>query len=81
MFLNQFEPIYFETRFGIHTFFVKRPIDVIVMDADFIVRDMRIGLKPFGIFVWDLNYFRVIETEHGFIKKQNIKIGQKIILK
>lgn len=72
--------VYFETSFGIHTFFMTKPIDVIVLDEDFIVRDLRMKLKPFRIFIWNPKYFRVVEGPSGFIKKNKIKIGSRVNL-
>ena len=70
----------FETHFGIHTFFVKKPIDVLVLDKDFIVRKFA-NVKPNRIFFWSPKYIRVIEVQSGFIQKHKIKPGDKITIK
>ena len=80
MFSDLSEPIYFETHFGIHTFFVKKPIDVLVLDKDFIVRKFA-NVKPNRIFFWSPKYIRVIEVQSGFIQKHKIKPGDKITIK
>ena len=80
MFSDLSKPIYFETHFGIHTFFVKKPIDVLVLDKDFIVRKFA-NVKPNRIFFWNPKYIRVIEVQSGFIQKHKIKPGDKITIK
>jgi len=72
------EPIYFETRFGIHTFFMRKSIDVVVMDENFIVRVLKIGLKPWKIFVWNPMYYKVLELPENFTEKKSIKLGCEI---
>ena len=32
MFKDEINPIYFETRWGVHTFFVRDPILVVILD-------------------------------------------------
>jgi uncharacterized membrane protein (UPF0127 family) len=78
MFSDKVSPIYFETRFGIHTLFVKTPIDILVLDKNFVVRKLKEGLAPWRIFVWNPNYYRLLELPPGCIKKRNIRVGSKI---
>ncbi len=59
----------FETRFGIHTFFMKEAIDVIVMDKHFIVQKLRSSLKPFRMCFWKPVYPYVLELPSGTINK------------
>lgn len=73
-------PVYFETRFGIHTFFVREPIDILILDQNGYVKVVQEGLKPWRIFVWNLKYFRVLEMPHGSIKGKKIKKGEKITI-
>lgn len=54
-------PVYLETRFGIHTFFLKNPIDVVVLDHEYVVRKIQKNISPGKIFLWNPKYFRVIE--------------------
>ena len=78
MFKKVPETIYFRTRFGLHTFFLKFPIDVIVCDRDYVVKKIKIGLKPNRIFSWNPAYDNVIEAKAGTIKCKKIKIGSKL---
>jgi|SRR3989344_3553943 len=67
-----------KTRFGIHTFGLKFPIDVLVLNnKDRVVRISK-GLKQNRIFVWPPNYNKVIELPKGEIDKNQIRIGDKI---
>lgn len=80
MFQNSPRPLYFETRFGIHTFFVKTPIDILVLDRKGLVRAMGIHLMPFHLFLWSPKYNRVVELPKGTILKLNISKGDKIVI-
>ena len=69
--LNSSNPrsMLFESRLGIHTFFMKEAIDVIVMDKHFVVQQLRSSLKPFRIYFWNPVYSYVIELPGGTISK------------
>lgn len=81
MFQQKIKPVYFETRFGVHTFFVQKPIDVLVLDKNFRVKVIRENLQPWKIFIWNPKYFRVLEFSSGFINKNKIKTNDEINLK
>lgn len=70
--------IFFQTRFGIHTFGLKFPIDVLILDKNNKVVKLRQNLKQNRIFVWNPKYNNVIELPVGTIEKKKIKIGNKI---
>jgi len=72
------ESVYFETKFGIHTFFMRKPIDVIVMDKNFMVRVIKKVLKPWKVFVWNPKYCRILEMSVNSVDKNKIKKGDKI---
>lgn len=69
---NTKEPLLLKTRFGIHTFGMKFPIDVIILNKSYKVMDLRQNLKPNRIFVWNPRYFIVLELPGGTIKKNHI---------
>jgi len=73
-------PVLLYTHFGIHTFFMTYLIDVLLLTQAGEVVDMRQSLKPFSFFFYLPLYSTVIELESGFIKKNNIKIGDIINL-
>ncbi|HZE86865.1 MAG TPA: DUF192 domain-containing protein [Methylomirabilota bacterium] len=74
-------PVYFTTRFGIHTFFLKFPIDVLVLDKNYIVVKLCEGLLPNRIFFWSPRFDTIIELPSGEIRKRKIKCGEKIVIK
>ena len=74
------ENIFFQTRYGIHTFGMHFPIDVIILDNDYYVTKMKQSLKPNKIFIWNPKYKHVVELLVNTIEKENIKEGRKISL-
>jgi len=78
---NRIEPVAFTTRWGIHTFGVRYPIDVLILDNSNRVVKRKKNLRPNRIFAWNPKYSQVIEFPEGTIEEKKIKIGEKIILK
>jgi len=70
-----------KTRFGIHTFGVKFPIDVLILDNKNKAVSIKENLKPNRIFLWNPLYEKVIELPSGTIKKNVIKMHDSITLK
>lgn len=62
------EPVYFETRWGIHTFGMKVPIDVVILDKDNKVITVKHRLSPNRIFLWNPKYYKVVEIPSGFMR-------------
>lgn len=73
------ESILFQTRFGIHTFGLKFPIDILVLDNDRVVY-VKENLFPNRFFIWNPKYKNVIELPQGFIKDKKITKGSTIKL-
>ena len=67
-----------ETRFGIHTFGVPFPIDVLILDQERKVVKMKESMRPFRFFVWNPKHSKVIELPAGTIGKNKISVGDKI---
>ena len=67
--------IVFKTRFGIHTFFLKNSIDVIVLDKNKKAVIIKRSLKPNRIFFWNIKYDSVIELPQESIDKSKTEIG------
>ena len=76
MFQKTVIPIYLETRFGIHTFFVRSPICVLILDKGNIVRYKK-AVKPWRMFFWNPKYSRVIELP---VKFKSPKLKEKVEL-
>lgn len=74
------ESVFFRTRFGIHTFGMKYPIDIVIFDNGKRVVRIKESLLPNRVFFWPLNYDCVLELPKGMIKEHNIKIGQLLEL-
>ena len=68
----------FKTRFGIHTLFLREPIDVIVLNDKLQVMGTKQYLKPNSLFFWNPKYSIIIELKTGTISKFNIKPTQFI---
>ncbi len=75
------KPIFFQTRWGIHTFGMKYPIDVLILDDQYIIKDLRQNLKPWRLFTWNPIYQYVIELPSGMIKNKSYTKNCKVILK
>ncbi len=72
-------PIYFETRSGIHTFLMKNPIRLLVLDENNIIRVDEL-IKPNRIKLWPYKYKKVIEVPSSYKINNKIKIGEKLDL-
>ena len=70
----------FETRFGIHTFFLKEPIDVLVLNSNQEVVKAN-TIKPNSLFFYKPIFPTVIELPKNTIKKTRTEIGDKLELK
>jgi uncharacterized membrane protein (UPF0127 family) len=74
-------PVYFTTRWGIHTFGVLSPIDVLILDKGHRVVKLVHRLPPNRIFFWNPKYSRVVELPAGSIANDTILRGTQILLK
>lgn len=68
----------FRTRFGIHTFFLNKPIDIIVLDKKLKVVKSETVL-PNKLFFWNPKFYIVIELPAETIKKSYTKVGDLLI--
>ena len=69
---EEIENVYFETRFGIHTFIMKKAIDVVILNDKSRVVKLKSGLQPNKIFLWNPRFYRVLELKKGEIIKKKI---------
>lgn len=72
--------MFFETHFGIHTFFLKKPIDILVLDKDFVVKKKKRALEPWRMFFYPPKYRYVLELPVGYINAKKIKLDDRINL-
>lgn len=72
--------ILFKTRFGIHTFFLKEPVDVIVMNDNYKIVKIKQNLKPNRLFFWNPVYPFVLELPKGSIDKLSLRQTQTLLI-
>ena len=63
----------------LHMFFVFYPIDVLFIDKNNVVAEMKENFKPFSFYTPKKKAMFVIELPKNTIKKTNTKLGDKII--
>lgn len=71
-------PLFLKTRFGIHTFGMRYPIDVVILDDSFRVQTIKQNLLPNRIFLWNPLFKNVLELPSGIIRKEKIQREDKI---
>jgi len=69
----------FNTRFGIHTFFLFVDIDVLVLDKFNQIKVAKENLKPFSFFFYNPRFSKIIELPKGTIKNSRLLLGDKIL--
>lgn len=55
----------FNTQFGIHTFFMKYPINVIILNKKNKVIQIKKSIKPNKLFLWNPKYTKIIELPNN----------------
>ena len=70
----------FKTRFGIHTFFMQFPIDLIILDDKMKVVFIKEHIKPNRITFWNPKYNLVIEMPIGSISTSKTNLGDVLDL-
>jgi hypothetical protein len=64
-----------ETRFGIHSFLVDRPLDILILDRGGKVVKLKRGFPPNRLFFWNPKFSFVIEAPEGVIEKLGLEKG------
>ncbi len=72
---------YFRTRWGIHTFGVKFPIDIVIADEALRVRTVKKNLQPGRFFFWDPRFQDVFELPAGTIDGVRLVVGDTLELR
>ncbi len=65
----------FKTRLGIHSFFLKIPLDIVILNKEKRVVKLKENLLPNKLFFWNPQYFSVLELPSGFIRKLKLELG------
>lgn len=74
---QKIEPLFLQTRWGIHTFGMQEAIDVIILNKQQVVA-MKANMSPNSIFVWNPKHHDVLELPPGSIKKLQVTLHQQI---
>ena len=72
------EAIMFKTRFGIHTFGLRFPIDVIILNKNGEIVALKKRMKANRIFLWNPRFDTVIELPADTIEKSKTEKGDII---
>lgn len=72
------ETVFFNTRWGIHTFGLRFDIDVVILNSSMKAEVLRENLSKNRIFIWNPAFKSILELPEGFIKNKKIKKGDKI---
>jgi len=72
--------VYFETRFGVHSFGMKYPIAVVILDNNNHIVLIK-QVKPNRIFFWNPIFKKVLELPLDIVSKYNLSPGHKVILR
>ena len=75
------EPLMIETRFGIHTFGMKRKMDVVILNKNYNIALTKSNMKPSRVFLWNPIFKFVLELPNDYIKDQKLKVEDKLNLK
>ena len=68
----------FKTRYGIHTLFLKKPIDVLILNDQFKVMKLKQNLKPNQFYFWNPKYQWVLELPIGTRKNSKTELGDHL---
>ena len=77
---NEIKPMFFFTRFGIHTFGLKEAIDVLILDSNHKIVKLKTVSRN-TIFLWSPRFNNVLELPDGSIYKKKIRLGDHVALK
>jgi uncharacterized membrane protein (UPF0127 family) len=73
-------PLLLSTRFGIHTFFLAFPIDIVILSSDHRIVLLKKSLLPNRFYFWDPRWSIVLEMPSGAIDQLHLSIGDQLSL-
>lgn len=71
--------ILLHTRFGIHTFGMKKSIDILILNKNHSVVAVKQNLRPNKLFLWHPKFSLVLECPAGTITHSQTEIGNNIV--
>lgn len=74
------EALVLRTRWGIHTFGMKFPIDVVILNKHKGVVFLRTNMDPNKVFFWNPRYDMVLELPGGEAQRKGVRLGSTIML-
>jgi len=72
--------LWFDRCSSIHTLGMRAPIDVIFLDADRRIIDVRAGVRPYQLLVWNLRAKSLIELGSAPLERLDLRIGDRLEL-
>lgn len=70
--------IILKTRWGVHTFGMREPIDVLILDDNNHIKDLTEDMRPWKMFFWNPQHCTVIELPAGTVKRTKTQIGDSV---
>ena len=70
--------LFMKTRWGVHTFGMKFPIDVIVLNKQNKVIRYKRNMKPNRVFFWNPVYNKVVEIPTALMPQGIVCIGDEL---
>jgi len=75
---TEVRPLLFRTRFGIHTFGMKFPIDVVVFDQKGIIRMLQRSMRPRSFVFWKPSASYVLELPEWSVDASRTEVGDEV---
>jgi hypothetical protein len=69
------------SRYGVHMFFVRFPIDLLYLNSNFSVIEMHLTLRPWRVHMPKVEASHVVELPAGTISRTDVRIGHKLALR
>ena len=73
--------LFMKTRWGVHTFGMKFPIDVLVLNKQNKVIRYKRNMKPNRVFFWNPVYNKVVEIPTGLLPKGAVEMGSEYVFR
>ena len=70
--------LYMNTHWGVHTFGMTFPIDLIILDKKNKVVKYKRNLKPNRIFFWNPVHSNIVEIPKSLVQEGMVKVGDEI---